>query len=144
MAVIPPAQILTHLFNDVLSILEKLHHCDDNHSRPPLYDLMPSPSEPPRINEQGELEMRFRVDRNHAAADAGWLRTSNRNNYVAPDSVETAMRLVGMDVPISWSGWGRDGDVAVWLRELTRSQVTAVEFQLAVRHVAVFRQLVPW
>ena len=105
---------------------------------------MPSPSEAPRINKNGGLEMRFSVDRNHAAADAGWLSTSNRSNYVAPDPVETAMRLVGMDVPISWSGWGRDGDVAVWLGELTKRQVVAMEYQLAVRHVAVFRQLVPW
>ncbi|PVH84068.1 hypothetical protein DL98DRAFT_528920 [Cadophora sp. DSE1049] len=138
---IHPAQILTHLTNDVISVLNKLQRADNNHPNPPLYDLFPSSEKPPRINTRGELEMSFRVDRNHATADAGWLRNPNLN----PNPFEIGERLRGMEIPIVWSGGGIVGDVARWLAMRGfRGPVTAVEFQWVFRCVAAFRQLAPW
>ncbi|KAH7379936.1 hypothetical protein BKA64DRAFT_239480 [Cadophora sp. MPI-SDFR-AT-0126] len=129
MAFIHPALTLTHLNDDVISVLSKLHHSDHNHPNPPLYDLTPFSSTPPRFTSRGELEMNFGVDRNHSTAHAGWLRHP--------------LGLSEMQNPIACSGYGMDYDVDMYLRRLMMP-LTAEEFQLVFKDVAAFRQLAPY
>ncbi|KAK0114111.1 hypothetical protein ONS95_013615 [Cadophora gregata] len=128
-AFITPAQIFPHLPKDVITILTQLHASDNKHPRPPLYDLVPDPHGLPSINERGELELKFRVDRNHAAANEGWLRNP--------------VGLVGMQSPVSWSGLGLDYDIKVYLAGLWLP-MTAERYQKVFRDIAAFRQLAPY
>ena len=119
-------QVLLSLNSDIRNILQALKDADhDRHDG--LYDIFPDYGSPQRVRN-GNLELRFRIDRNSAADRL----------------LGTHIGLRDMQCQIPWTPNGRSNDVDSCLQRLLLSfPMRADQLQLWIREVANFRQLAP-